>query len=95
MIYRIFIINLLDVVFILYIYCVNLVNYLINHYSKEYTQMMVGTGDVPGTLAFYKSCGFEYSHCIKDFFTENYDHPIIDNGVLLKDMIYLKRKIGF
>ena len=72
-----------------------LINYLINHYSKEYTQMMVGTGDVPGTLAFYKSCGFEYSHCIKDFFTENYDHPIIDNGVLLKDMIYLKRKIGF
>ena len=57
--------------------------------------MMVGTGDVPGTLAFYKSCGFEYSYCIKDFFTENYDHPIIDNGVLLKDMIYLKRKIGF
>ena len=72
-----------------------LINYLINHYSKEYTQMMVGTGDVPGTLAFYKSCGFEYSYCIKDFFTENYDHPIIDNGVLLKDMIYLKRKIGF
>lgn len=27
MIYRIFIINLLDVVFILYIYCVNLVNF--------------------------------------------------------------------
>lgn len=44
-----------------------LINYLINHYSKEYTQMMVGTGEVPGTLAFYKSCGFEYSHCIKDF----------------------------
>ena len=72
-----------------------LINYLINHYSKEYTQMIVGTGDVPGVLAFYKSCGFEYSHCIKGFFTENYDHPIIDNGILLKDMIYLKRKIGF
>lgn len=57
--------------------------------------MIVGTGDIPGVLAFYKSCGFEYSHCIKGFFTENYDHPIIDNGVLLKDMIYLKRKIGF
>ena len=26
--------------------------------------------------------GFEYSHCIKGFFTENYDHPIIDNGQL-------------
>lgn len=72
-----------------------LINYLINHYSKEYTQMIVGTGDVLGVLAFYKSCGFEYSHCIKGFFTENYDHPIIDNGILLKDMIYLKRKIGF
>ena len=46
-----------------------LINYLINHYSKEYTQMIVGTGDVPGVLAFYKSCGFEYSHCIKGFFT--------------------------
>ena len=67
----------------------------ISVYSKEYTQMIVGTGDVPGVLAFYKSCGFEYSPCIKGFFTENYDHPIIDNGVLLKDMIYLKRKIGF
>ena len=30
---------------------------------------------------------------IAGFFTQNYDHPIIDNGVLLKDMIYLKRKI--
>lgn len=74
-----------------------LINYLINHYSKEYTQMIVGTGDVPGVLAFYKSCGFEYSHCIKGFFTENYGHPIIDNGILLKDILhYVKNSyIGF
>ena len=35
------------------------------------------------------------NYLINGFFTENYDHPIIDNGILLKDMIYLKRKIGF
>ena len=35
MIYRIFIINLLDVVFILYIYCVNLVNLAQGEYRKQ------------------------------------------------------------
>ena len=70
-----------------------LINYLINHYSGQYTQMIVGTGEVPSAIAFYENCGFEYSHRIVGFFTQNYDHPIIDNGVLLKDMIYLKRKI--
>ena len=70
-----------------------LVHYLINHYSGQYTHMTVGTGDIPSTIAFYESCGFEYSHHIKGFFTQNYDHPVIDKGILLKDMIYLKRKI--
>lgn len=70
-----------------------LIHYLMHHYSGRYIRMMVGTGETPPTLAFYESCGFEYSHRIAGFFTENYDHPIIDNGVLLKDMIYLQRKI--
>lgn len=70
-----------------------LINYLINHYSGKYTQMIIGTGEVPNAIAFYECCGFEYSHRLVGFFTENYDHPIIDSGVLLKDMIYLKRKI--
>lgn len=56
--------------------------------------MIVGTGDVPRTVGFYRSCGFEYSHRMEDFFTENYDHPIIEEGVLLKDKIYLKQEIG-
>ena len=70
-----------------------LINYLINHYSGQYTQMIVGTGEVASAIAFYENCGFEYSHRIVGFFTQNYDHPIIDNGVLLKDMIYLTRTI--
>ena len=38
-----------------------LINYLVKHYAGKYTQMIVGTGDVPSSVSFYKSCGFEYS----------------------------------
>ena len=71
-----------------------LIGYLVTHYSKIYSHMIVGTGDVPSTTGFYKSCGFEYSHRIKNFFTDNYDHPIIEAGILLRDMIYFTREIG-
>lgn len=70
-----------------------LINYLITLYSGKYTRMIVGTGDVPSAVGFYKSCGFEYSHRIEDFFTDNYDHQMVEDGVLLKDMVYLKQNI--
>lgn len=54
--------------------------------------MFVGTGDSPDILNFYKKCGFTESHRVKDFFTDNYDHPIFENGRQLVDMIYLKRE---
>lgn len=71
----------------------NLINFLINHYSEKYTQMIVGTGDVPSTIGFYESCGFEYSHRIENFFTDNYDHLMIEEGILLIDMVYLKQSL--
>lgn len=74
-------------------YGMKLIEYLIVHYAGKYHQMIVGTGDVPSAVGFYNSCGFEYSHRIENFFTENYDHPMIEDGILLKDMIYLKREI--
>lgn len=70
-----------------------LINYLIDHYSGKYTQMIVGTGDVPSSLRFYQSCGFEYSHRIENFFIDNYDHLMIEDGILLKDMVYLKHSL--
>lgn len=70
-----------------------LINYLVKHYAGKYTQMIVGTGDVPSSVSFYKSCGFEYSHRIENFFTDNYDHQMFEDGVLLKDMVYFKRNI--
>ena len=31
---------------------------------------------------------------IHDFFTRNYDHPIVEEGVLLRDMILLEQPLG-
>ena len=28
---------------------------------------------------------------VKNFFTDNYDHPIFEDGIHLVDMVYLKR----
>lgn len=55
--------------------------------------MLVGTGDSPATLNFYKACGFTFSHVEKDFFVKNYDHPILENGKELRDMIYLRQEL--
>lgn len=70
-----------------------LIKYLLFYYSGNYNQMIAGTGDVPSSVGFYKSCGFEYSHRIENFFTDNYVHQMIEDGVLLKDMIYLKQEL--
>lgn len=67
-----------------------LIQYLITRYSQRFHTMIVGTGDVSSSVSFYLSCGFVYSHRIESFFTDNYDHPIVEDGVQLKDMIYLK-----
>lgn len=55
--------------------------------------IILGTGETPSTLRFYKSCGYRVSHKVPDFFTDNYPHPIIEEGVLLCDMIYLAKHI--
>lgn len=66
--------------------------YVIAYYQESCHTMLVGTGESQGTLSFYKSCGFVPSHRVKNFFVENYDHPIIEEGKQLKDMIYLKKE---
>lgn len=52
--------------------------------------LIVGTGDSPLTVPFYRRCGFRYSHRVAGFFTDNYDHPIIEEGVQLRDMLYFR-----
>ncbi len=70
-----------------------MLEYVCKHYAAGCSLLLVGTGEVAATMGFYEHCGFVYSHRIKDFFTENYDHPICENGVLLKDMVYFKRQL--
>ena len=49
---------------------------------------LAGTGEAPRTMAFYENCGFALSHRVENFFTEHYDHPIVEEGVTLRDMVY-------
>ena len=71
-----------------------LIEFLVCMYAEKYSILQVGTGDSPATIPFYEKCGFVRSHAIPNFFTDNYDHPIIEDGVQLVDMIYLRRKLG-
>ena len=68
-----------------------LIEFLFEHYQDKCTEMLVGTGDVSSTISFYEHCGFTISHRVENFFTDNYDHPIYEEGKLLTDMVYLKR----
>ena len=70
-----------------------MIEYICNYYSSNFNTILVGTGDSPLTIPFYKKCGFEESHRIKHFFIDNYDHPIIECGKQLIDMVYLKRDL--
>ena len=69
-----------------------LINFVLDHYRDRCTEMLVGTGDSPLTLPFYEKCGFKEHHRLKNFFTDNYDHPIFEAGVQLVDMVYLSQK---
>jgi len=70
-----------------------LIDFVSGFYKNNYKEMLVGTGETPRILSFYESCGFEKSHRIKNFFTDNYDHPMFEDGLQLIDMIYLKKNL--
>ena len=55
--------------------------------------LQVGTGDSPLTVPFYEACGFRRGRTVKNFFTQNYDHPITEGGVLLRDMVYFELEL--
>ena len=67
-----------------------MVEFLKETYRGTYKILQAGTGESPLTVPFYEACGFRRSHIIENFFTDNYDHPIFEAGVQLKDMVYLQ-----
>lgn len=70
-----------------------LIQFIKDKYKAYYDILQVGTGDSPLTVPFYEACGFKRSHCIKNFFIDNYDHPIYECGIQLTDMVYLQMQI--
>jgi GNAT superfamily N-acetyltransferase len=70
-----------------------LINYISDFYKSHFKTMLVGTGEIPWILSYYESCGFEKSHRVTNFFTDNYDHPMFDGDIQLVDMIYLKKDL--
>lgn len=70
-----------------------LLDFITEKYKKTHAVLQVGTGDSPLTLPFYEKYGFVRTHSIKNFFLDNYDHPIFEAGKQLVDMIYLQKKL--
>ena len=70
-----------------------LIKYISDFYKNDFKMMLVGTGDIPIISSFYENCGFEKAYRIKNFFTDNYDHPMFEEGVQLIDMVYLKKEL--
>ena len=70
-----------------------LIDFISAKYREKYSVLQVGTGDSPLTIPFYEKCGFTRSHSIKNFFTDNYNHPIYECDIQLVDMIYLRKKL--
>lgn len=71
-----------------------LISFISDFYKNNYKTMLVGTGETPAILSFYESCGFVKSHRVKNFFTDNYDHPMFEGDIQLVDMVYLKKDLA-
>ncbi|MFV0440521.1 MAG: GNAT family N-acetyltransferase [Lachnospirales bacterium] len=68
-----------------------MMNFIFETYKEEVSEIIVGTGESPANLLFYECFGFEKYMTLKNFFAKNYDLPIYEGGMLLKDKIYLKK----
>ncbi len=68
-----------------------LIEFILAEFKDRYAVLQAGTGDSPRTVPFYETCGFVRSRVLPGFFTDNYDHPIYEDGVRLRDMVILRR----
>ncbi len=50
-------------------------------------KLVLGTGTFGHQLAFYQSLGFRAEEVWKNFFVDNYDEPIYENGLQHYDML--------
>jgi len=58
------------------------------------TKVELGTGNSSiNQIAFYQKCGFEISGIIKNYFVDNYEEEIIENGIICKHMIRFEKNL--
>ena len=67
-----------------------MMKHVIEYCKGKCDTLQLGTGDVEEIISYYSKFGFAYSHTVKDFFVDNCDHEMFENGKQLRDMIYLK-----
>ena len=72
-------------------YAGKLLRHLFRLSSARTAKLYVGTS--PANIPFYEHFGFEHAYTVEDFFTENYDEPIVENGEALRDMHYLVKAL--
>lgn len=54
-------------------------------------KIILGTDDVSGNVQFYEKSGFTVEKIIPNYFVEHYSEPIYENGLQLRDKVYLAR----
>lgn len=62
-------------------------------YAGQGRVLRVGTGAGTTNERFYERCGFTRAGVIPHFFTDHYDHPIVEDGVRLVDMAIFERAL--
>lgn len=71
----------------------DLINFACDWAKKHrYKTIEIGTGSTSfAQLYLYQKCGFRVVNIDTNFFVDNYSEPIIENKLVLKDMIRLKK----
>ncbi|AFD07183.1 GNAT family N-acetyltransferase [Solitalea canadensis] len=63
--------------------------------EKGFESLLIGTANSSVTqLYLYQKCGFEIVEIRKNFFLDNYNEPIFENGIQCKHMIVLIKNLN-
>jgi ribosomal protein S18 acetylase RimI-like enzyme len=62
--------------------------------ENHFKEIIIGTGNTSiGQLYLYQKVGFDIMSIKRNFFIDNYPEPIFENGIQVKHMIVLTKKI--